>query len=168
MSNIIIVNDNDEVTGIKRRDELDYAKDIYRSTAVWVYNSHGEVLIAQRKYTKLRQPGKWGPSVAGTVEEGEDVDSNALKEIEEEIGLSGYELEKSYKIRVDDTAHQFMQWYVVKVDEPIEFFTPQFEEVEKLQWIKLGDLKSELQDAPTKYVDGMNLYVDIIDKEITT
>ena len=46
---IPIVNRKDEVIGRKERLELDYSNDIYRSASVWITNSNGDVVLAQRK-----------------------------------------------------------------------------------------------------------------------
>ncbi|MFA6422790.1 MAG: NUDIX domain-containing protein, partial [Candidatus Buchananbacteria bacterium] len=86
MAKIIIVNENDEAIGHKERNELDFS-DIYRVSGLWITNLKGEILLAQRAFTKNHDPGKWGPAAAGTVEEGEDYETNILKEAEEELGL---------------------------------------------------------------------------------
>ena len=50
------------------------------------------VLIVERQtaFDKKYDPGKWGPSAAGTVEEGETYQSNIIKELQEEIGLETF------------------------------------------------------------------------------
>ncbi len=161
---IPIVNDIDEIINFKDRNELDYDNDIYRSTAIWVYNSDNEVLIAQRKLTKTRQPGKWGPSAAGTVEENETYDSNAIKELEEEIGVANVTLRSLDKIRTDDSVHQFTQWYVVKVDQPENFFNPQLEEVEKVLWVSRDELIADYNNNPEKYVNSMHVCIDMLNR----
>lgn len=95
---IPIVNESDEVIAYKERESI-AVEDIYRVSALWVKNSKGESLLAQRAFTKKHSPGKWEPAVAGTVEEGEDYDSNIIKEIEEELGLKDIKIFKAKKIR---------------------------------------------------------------------
>ncbi|OGL30934.1 hypothetical protein A3F37_00640 [Candidatus Saccharibacteria bacterium RIFCSPHIGHO2_12_FULL_41_12] len=150
--NIQIVDDVDELIGHKKRDEIDYTKDTYRSSALWIINSRGEVLIAQRKTTRDKDPGKWGPSAAGTVEEGETYDTNVYKEAKEEIGLSGYTFKKLKKEKIDKPRSQFVQWYGAVVDEPIEYFTAQLDEVEQLSWVKEEELLDDVSKNPDKYV----------------
>jgi predicted kinase len=82
----IIVNDQDQIIGHKEPGTL-LKEDIYRVSSLWVTNSKGDILLAQRKFTQKLDPGKWGPAVAGTVDEGETYESNIIKEAEEEIGL---------------------------------------------------------------------------------
>ena len=94
----IIVNENDEIIGYKGKGTLEKS-DIYRVSALWIQNSKGDILLAQRKLTKKHSPGKWGPAVAGTNDEGESYESNIIKETEEEIGLKGYGFKKRDKFR---------------------------------------------------------------------
>ena len=49
-SKIQIVDENDQVISHKVRSEVDYQNDIYRVAALWVTNSQGQVLIAQRPW----------------------------------------------------------------------------------------------------------------------
>ena len=49
------------------------------------------MLIAPRVLTNDKDPGKWGPAAGGTLEISETYESNAYKEAEEEIGLTGVE-----------------------------------------------------------------------------
>jgi isopentenyldiphosphate isomerase len=161
---IQIVDENDNLKGHKARREVDYNKDIYRSSALWVVNSKAEVLIAQRKLTKDKDPGKWGPSVAGTVDEGEDYDINVYKEAEEEIGLTGYTFKKLGLERLFAPRHQFVQWYGVVVDKPLEYFVPQEEEVEQLRWIAADELIEKVDSDPDKYVASMDKALEFLRK----
>lgn len=85
---IVIVDESDNVIGHKERTEIDDQHDTYRVSSVWVFNSKHEILIAQRKLTKKKDPSLWGPSVAGTVEAGESYEKNAYKETAEELGIT--------------------------------------------------------------------------------
>ena len=76
---IVVVDERDEVTGTKDYESVT-SNDIYRVSALWIVNLRGEVLLAQRSFNKTKDPGTWGPAVAGTVEKGEDYDTNIVKE----------------------------------------------------------------------------------------
>ena len=84
---IPIVNEQDEIIeykDIRNRNP----KEICRVSAIWLVDSDGNILLAQRAFSKKVDPGKWGPSVAGTVEKGETYEENIIKESKEEIGLT--------------------------------------------------------------------------------
>jgi len=154
MAKIILVNEKDEVIGSKERNDRD-GNDIIRVSGVWVFNSAKEVLIAQRSLDKAYDPGKWGPSVAGTLEEGETYASNAIKEAKEEIGLSLAEkdlIPGAY--RFAQTKHKyFYQSFFVKADIPIEDFAFQ-EEVEQLRWIPIDILLEWVSQKPDDFIES--------------
>ena len=153
---IVIVDENDEVIGYKERETLIPEQDIYRVSALWVRNKQGDILLAQRAFSKRHDPGKWGPAVAGTVEEGETYESNIRKEAEEEIGLTGYEFKKAIKTRSPGTPHNhFTQWFTLTIDEPADFFTIQEDEVADIRWFSEKELREEFDRYPEKFLKSM-------------
>ena len=161
---IQIVNEQDEVIGYKDRTGLDYENNIYRVSALWLTNSKGEVLIAQRAMTKDRNPGKWGPAVAGTVEEGETYESNIEKEIKEEIGLTDVKLKKGPKRSPVLKRNYFVQWFIATIDKDISEFRIQEDEVEKVAWIPLEKLIKDVKTNPSKYLGSMPEIIKLFTK----
>lgn len=157
---IIVVNEKDEPIGIKYRDEIDPQEDIYRCSSIWITNSQGEVLLAQRKLTKDHDPGKWGPASSGTVEEGETYESNAYKELEEEIGLVNVNLKLGPKQYYNKVRKFFAQWFFCQIDQPVKEFTLQEEEVEKIEWVGKEDLLTDIKNNPDKYVPSLGEIID--------
>lgn len=152
---IVIVSIEDEIIGHKERDAVAQS-DTYRVTALWITNSVGDILLAQRKFTKKHDPGMWGPAVAGTVEEGETYDTNIVKEAEEEIGLKNIQLAKGPKRRMKGEHTYFVQWYTLVVDKPVSEFVVQQDEVEYIKWFSRKELEKELRDHPDKYRASLN------------
>jgi isopentenyldiphosphate isomerase len=149
----ILVDQDDNVIGSKPLDNI-LQTDIYRVSGLWVTNSEGQVLIAQRQLGKRNDPGKWGPAVAGTLEPGETYESNIYKEAEEEIGLNGFKFNSGPKILNDANRKFFVQWFMCVVDWPIEKFKIQVEEVEKLEWMDKETLISRLKEQPDIFIAG--------------
>ncbi|MGM5488507.1 MAG: NUDIX hydrolase [Nanobdellota archaeon] len=160
---IIIVNENDEIIGSKERGTLNQS-DIYRVSALWIQNSNGEILLAQRSFNKRNNPGKWGPAVAGTIDEGESYESNIVKEAEEEIGLKNQEFQKSFHHFRDGEHKHFTQWFFALVDKKIEEFTIQEEEVEKIKWFTKEELLNELKNSPEKFLKVIPECVNFFNK----
>lgn len=152
---VIIVDESDTPIGLKYRNEIDYTKDTYRCTGIWITNSKGEVLIAQRAFIKDKDPGKWGPAIAGTLEESEDYESNAYKEAHEELGLSGITLTLGPKEHITKPRKYFGQWFFCTVDKPLSDFTIQKEEVEQIAWIDKDELKTDIENNPDKYTHSL-------------
>ncbi len=162
--NITIVDSDDNVIGSKPRDQIDYSKDIYRSAALWLTNSKNQVLIAQRKLTKKKDPGMWGPAVAGTVEHNETYESNIYKEAEEEIGLAGETFDLGPKQFEDKERKHFIQWFTCNLDKEIDTFQIQEDEVEKIVWIDKEALIIDVRQNPQKYVPAMPEALILLEK----
>jgi isopentenyldiphosphate isomerase len=154
MTQFIIVNENDEIIGYKNREDI-LTTDIYRVSALWITNSDGDILLAQRSFTKKKHPGKWGPAVAGTVEEGESYEENVYKEAKEEIGLGGFVFEKDIKLRISNEYNYFTQWFTSKIDKDESFFKKQDEEVEEIKWFKRSELEKEVKENLDKFLNAI-------------
>lgn len=152
---IQIVDSQDQLIGVKERSEVDYATDIYRVSALWLTNALGQTLLARRSLQKDKDPGKWGPAVAGTIDEGETYDDNIYKEAMEEIGLEGVEFTKGPKVHITHPRNYFCQWYFASLDREADSFVMQADEVDALEWVDIGTMKDELRTNPDKYVPAM-------------
>lgn len=151
MTRTTIVNEQDEVIGYKSRDEIS-PTDIYRVAALWVTNSKGDILLAQRAMSKKNDPGKWGPAVAGTVEEGETYDSNIVKEAFEELGLKDIRPVKGPKVRISQKHQYWLQWYSLVLDAPIESFVVEPKEVMAIGWFTPKELREKLSSETTSFI----------------
>ncbi len=159
-----IVDETDNIIGYKLRNEIDFEKDYYRIGCLWLKNPKGEVLLAQRLLTKDKDPGKWGPSAAGTLEQGETYESNIYKEAAEELGLSGVEFMPVIKLKLEEPRKSFLQLYKGECDWPVSRFVPQPEEVEQVAWVNVNDLKKDILEKPDKYVPSIKLLLEAAEK----
>ncbi len=154
MEKVIIVDENDNFVRICERDKWEEGE-IHRSSALWVSNSNGEVLLAQRALTKKHAPGKWGPAAAGTVNENESYESNVQKEAKEELNLDvrSEQLELGNKEIVGKPSNRRMrQWFMAKIDISLEALRPQEEEVAAVRWVHWSKLEKELVEVPDEFV----------------
>jgi len=153
---IIEVDENDNEIGL--RDRKDRSGDfIYRVSALWVINSKGDILLAQRALDKEHDPGKWGPAVAGTVEEGETYFSNIVKEAEEEIGLKNINPTAGPKIKREGRWKYFGQWYFLTVDKSIEEFKVSEREVAGLKWFGKAELEKALSERLDDFLPSVKV-----------
>lgn len=155
-----IVDDDDNIIGYKPRNEIDFTKDYYRIGCLWLKNSKGEVLLAQRLLSKDKDPGKWGPSAAGTLGKGETYESNIYKEAHEELGLTGIDFTPVAKLKLEKPRKSFLQLYAGACDWPADKFTPQPEEVEQVAWVAVDDLRKDVEASPEKYVPSIKILLE--------
>jgi isopentenyldiphosphate isomerase len=147
-----LVNESDEIVGYLDRTKVDYQTMIYRVTALWLTNPKKEILIAKRSNNKDRDPGKWGPAVAGTVEKGESYQSNIYKEAGEEIGLTGYTFKLGPKLRMTSPRNYFCQFFFLELSVLKSDFVLQRTEVDAVAWISKPDLRNDVAINPAKYI----------------
>lgn len=145
MEKITIVNEEDEIIDYKERGTLT-DDEIYRVSALWIENDKEQVLLAKRAFNKKKDPGMWGPAVAGTVEEGETYESNIIKEADEELGLQNIQVNKGPKNRVKHSHNHFTQVFLLKLNKSLEYFKINKEEVAEIKWFD----KNELIDLAKK------------------
>lgn len=148
---IVVVDENDKVAGYKDKEKV-ISSDIYRVSSLWIINSKREVLLSRRAYNKVHDPGKWGASVDGTVEKGEDYYTNILKEAEEELGLKNINPKKFIKERFSGEYNYFCQSYLLKLDKEIEKFELNKDEVVEVRWFSRDDLIREINKRPDDFV----------------
>ena len=151
MDAIIIVDDCDNIIGIKERNSIT-KKDVYRVSALWITNSKDEILLARRSLNKEHSPGKWGPAVTGTIEENETYDSNMIKETEEEIGLKNIKPQKGLKIKMVTKYNYFCQWYFLKIDRNLEEFKIQKSEIEEIEWFSREELSHKINENQDEFI----------------
>lgn len=141
---IALVDKDDNVIGYKMRSELT-DNDCWRIVCVWIENSRGEVLLQQRALGLSLNPGLWSNAVVGTVDEDDNYKETAVREAEEEIGLTGFPLIETNKIYYKASfGWRIAQGFTVKCDWELEKFTAQPEEVMKLEWVERTRLLEEI------------------------
>ncbi|MEJ6792616.1 MAG: NUDIX domain-containing protein [Lacinutrix sp.] len=155
---IDIVTKTGKPTGKSALKSEIHVKGHYHNTAhIWFYTNKGEILLQQRAASKVICPLLWDVSVAGHVDAGEILESGAVREIEEEIGLtiSEDELNKigifecftTYPNGIID--NEFHHTFIAELKVDINKLTPQKEEVEALKLVSTEVFKQLLKNSET-------------------
>ena len=66
---------------------------LHRAVHVFVLDRQGRIFLQKRSMQKRIQPGRWDASVGGHVDPGETPKQAAVREMDEELGIAGVELE---------------------------------------------------------------------------
>jgi isopentenyl-diphosphate delta-isomerase len=160
---IPIVNENDEIIGYRDRSDRNNEL-IYRVSALYIEDTKGNMLLARRSLTKKHDPGKWGPAVAGTVEEGETYESNIIKEAEEEIGLKNFTFQVGDKKRMKGRYNYFAQEFNLVLPEGFNDFKIDKTEVEEIRWFSVEELKYLIEESPDEFLRGIKSKFDYENK----
>lgn len=151
---IDIVNKNGKPTGKSAPKSEIHTKGHYHHTAhIWLYTKTGEILLSQRSASKTICPLLWDVSVAGHIDAGEPLVTAALREVQEEIGLSILEkdLEKigvfecfqSYGNGIKD--NEFHNTFISELKVDISKLKLQIEEVEAVKLVSFSEFKEILK-----------------------
>ena len=158
---IQIVDEYDNLIGHKERNTLDTEVDIFRATFVWIENSHDQVLLTQRAFTKSHDPGLWNIAVSGTVEEGETYETNALKELAEELGVTGLNLAIKQKFFQPAPRKVFGTVFLLEHDIAVSELTLQEEEIAQAAWVHKDTLVANFERHPEHYVPSMGTFIEL-------
>ncbi|MFF9912906.1 NUDIX hydrolase [Streptomyces sp. NPDC013457] len=125
-----VVDENDEVVGRAPRAEV-YARGlIHRCTFILVRDAEDRIFVHRRTPVKLVYPSMYDMFVGGVVGAGESYDDAALREAEEELGVSGLPRPEPLFRFLHDSGGVAGKWwsavYQVRCELPVN---PQVEEV---------------------------------------
>ncbi|MFF5976286.1 NUDIX hydrolase [Streptomyces sp. NPDC012769] len=144
---IDVVDEDDRVTGQLPRGEV-YARGlIHRCAFIQVRDAQGRVFVHRRTPTKLVYPSLYDMFVGGVVGAGESYDDAALREAEEELGVSGLPRPVPLLKFLYDSGGVAGKWwsavYEVRCDLPVD---PQVEEVAWHAFLPEEELAARLDE----------------------
>ncbi|WP_329130312.1 NUDIX domain-containing protein [Streptomyces sp. NBC_01476] len=153
---IDIVDEDDRVVGQSPRGEA-YARGLrHRCAFILVRDAEDRIFVHRRTARKLVFPSLYDMFVGGVVGAGESYDETALREAEEELGVSGLpQPERLFTFRYDDGPRSWWSAvYQVRCELPV---SPQPEEVAWHAFLTEDELTARL--AEWEFVpDGLEAY----------
>lgn len=94
----------------------------HRSVFIAVVSNDGQLLVHKRAETKDVWPGSWDVCVGGVLAPGEDAESGALRELREELGLEGVQVESlGTGVYADDEVRLVAACFLCRTDGPFHF-----------------------------------------------
>ncbi len=85
---VIVTDFENNELGVVGRDEVRQKSLVHRAAYILVFNAKGEVFVQKRTMTKDVYPGYYDIAAGGVVLAGESYEDAALRELEEELGIS--------------------------------------------------------------------------------
>jgi isopentenyldiphosphate isomerase len=141
-----VVDENDRVLRRATRREVRQRNLRHRAVYILVFNSHGQLFVHRRTFTKDIFPGYWDVAVGGVVSAGEDYDSAARRELREELDVPNVGLRRLFPMRYEDPAARICGMVYSCMSEG--GFTPQASEILSGEWLDLDVLLERTQCTP--------------------
>ena len=88
MTEVILVNENDEPIGTMEKMEAHQKGLLHRAFSIFIFNSKGELLLQQRASEKYHNGGLWTNTCCSHPLPGETVLSAANRRLFEEMGFT--------------------------------------------------------------------------------
>jgi len=173
---IDILTSNGKPTGETCLKSEAHKKGLYHATVhVWFYTADKKILLQKRASVKKVFPNRWDVSVAGHIGAGEKIESAAIREVKEEIGITISETELTkVGLRKDEIVHpngildnEFKHIFLCQLKRDVSELIMQIGEVDDLQIFDLSILKDTTKHG-SFMVPNMNFYYDFIYDKINT
>jgi len=139
-----IVDENDKVVGKAPKPEIYEKKSMHRIVHILIFNSKGEMALQLRGKNLPFCPDHWSTSVGGHVSSGEECETAALREYEEELGKST-PISFLFKDFYEDKRglKKFLYTYKAEFEGPFENLSPR--EVQKVEYFTIEDIKKMVE-----------------------
>jgi isopentenyldiphosphate isomerase len=151
-----VVNERDEVIEQRPRRDVHRLGLQHRAVHVLVFNARGEIFLQKRSLAKDCFPGAWDSSASGHLDQGEEYDAAAVRELREEIGLAiAQPLQRLFKIAACPGTGQEHVWvYRCEAEGP---FTLHPEEIERGDWFTVEQVDRWIAERPDELASGLRL-----------
>lgn len=132
--------------------------------------SGGMVHTQENKILLIFRRGKWDLP-KGKLDDGEDLVACALREVEEETGLSRLAYEQaltiSYHTYYEGSEHMLKEshWHLLLGDEKEELIPQTDEDIEKCEWVSIDRLPPYLENAPASIIDVIKEGINLLEKK---
>lgn len=146
-----VVDANDSVIARHPRGHVHASGLLHRAVHILVFNQSGDLLLQKRSAWKDREPSKWDSSAAGHLEPGETYAAAALRETDEELGISPA-LTRLGKISACvNTGQEFVEVFTAQHDGP--FLLPP-SEIECTAFFSPRLIDRWVADRPSDFAPG--------------
>ena len=152
MELIDVLDDEGGVTGVRKpKSDVHRDGDWHRAAHIWIVTSDRRVMLQKRAKEKENWPGWWDVSAAGHCSAGESAVETAIREVEEELGLTltARELRHVGTFRDPVVLHggtyldnEIHEVFLVRRDVDFGVLTLQEEEVEDVALVAPEELTS--------------------------
>ena len=159
---VILVNEEDEMLGVGEKIKIHRRGLLHRAFSIFIFNSHGELLLQRRALDKYHSPGLWSNTCCGHPKPGEQVLVAAHRRLKTEMGLD-CPLEQLgsfiYRADVGDGLVEHELDHLLMGHSDLEP-TPNLDEAIGWKWIRFATLGNEITNDPKDFTSWLRIVMD--------
>lgn len=140
---LAVVDEHDRIVDRRPRNEIHASGLRHRAVHILVFDDAGRLLLQKRSMKKDLNKGLWDSSAAGHVDDGENYDDCAPRELLEELGIEA-DLSQLFKLEADPAlGMEFIQVYRCRHNGPFRIAA---EEIDETGWQEAAEIERRIAD----------------------
>ncbi len=159
MEQVILVDEQDRVTGFMEKMEAHQRAVLHRAFSVFIFNDRHEMLLQQRASGKYHSGGLWTNSCCSHPRPGEDTAEAARRRLQEEMGFDT-PLSKVFDFTYQAgfvnglTEYEFDHVFVGYYNGGV---VPDAKEVKNHSWQSMQQIEQELKEDSREYTEWFKI-----------
>ena len=151
MEKVILVNERDKQIGTEEKQKAHLEGKLHRAFSILIFNKKGEMLL-QKRAKRKSFGGLWSNACCSHPRPGEDILTAAKRRLKEEMGIET-ELFEVFSFHYTAKDKNYIENEIDHVLYGIFDGDPKInkKEAEDFKWIKMKDLRRDIQKNPQKY-----------------
>jgi 8-oxo-dGTP pyrophosphatase MutT (NUDIX family) len=153
--------------GVFLHDDIEAAMKAFKKKFVLIKAAGGLIHTKEDELLLIFRRGKWDLP-KGKLDDGEDLETCAVREVNEETGLENVNIEKSlcitYHTYHQDGKHILKEshWFLMKAKKQTNLLPQLEEDIEKCEWVPVDQLTSYMENTHVSILDVVNAGVKIL------
>jgi len=157
-----VVDENDHVIGQAPRAEVHARRLRHRAVHVLLFNTAGDLYLQKRSATKDSAPLCYDSSASGHLDAGEAYDACAVRELREELAITGVTLQRLFKLDTCPETGQEFVWVYRLIGDHVP--VPDPVEIESGRYWPLSELRAELAAQPARFARSFIKVFDLYER----
>jgi len=147
--------------GVFLHDDIEAVLKAFKKKLFLIQAAGGLVHTKDDHLLLIFRRGKWDLP-KGKLDDNEDLETCAIREIKEETGLTNVEIEKplciTYHTYHQDGKHVLKEshWYLMKAQQQINLLPQLDEDIEKCEWVPIDQLPPYTENTHGSILDVLN------------
>jgi 8-oxo-dGTP pyrophosphatase MutT (NUDIX family) len=153
--------------GVFLHTDVDAVLKAFKKKLVLIKAAGGLVHTAENNILLIFRRGKWDLP-KGKLDDNEDLETCAVREIKEETGLTDAQIERplcvTYHTYHQEGKHILKEshWYLVKAPKQTNLLPQLEEDIDKCEWVAIDKLASYLENTHASIIDVVNAGVALL------